>query len=170
MGKAPANPARLRSLAYAALFVGLLAPRYSLGQLSWIGNAEMHTILETIATVLAFVAGTMALVRYYSQKTSSYLILGSGFLGAGFLDGFHAVVTTEFCAACSASSLTALILLTGALSRLFLSVLMCASLFITRSGIHNQREERKRERTAYLLVGGWTLASFAFFVWAPLPQ
>ncbi len=130
----------------------------------------MHTVLETIATVLAFVAGAMALVRYYSQKTSSYLILGSGFLGAGFLDGFHAVVTTEFCAACSASSLTALILLTGALSRLFLSVLMCASLFITRSGIHNQREERKRERTAYLLVGGWTLASFAFFVWAPLPQ
>jgi len=130
------------------------------------GNAEIHTILETIATLLAFVIGAIALVRYYSQKSASYLILGSGFLGAGLLDGFHTVVTSEFCAGCSPSSLAALIPWTGALSQLFLSVLICASLFIWR----NEAPNRSRERWIYLLVGGWTLASFAFFLWARLPQ
>ena len=170
MGKVLANPAGRRSLVYAALFLGLLAPRHFLGQLTWVGNAEIHTVLETIATLLAFVIGAMALVRYYSQKTSSYLILGSGFLGAGLMDGLHVVVTSSLCAGCAPSSLAALMPWTGALSRLFLSVLLCASPFIWRSGIHNQRDERKREREVFLLVGGWMLASFAFFLWAPLPQ
>ncbi len=53
-------------------------------------------MLETIATVLAVVIGAMALVRYYNQKTTFYLILGSGFLCAGLLEGFHAVVTSSF--------------------------------------------------------------------------
>jgi len=153
-------------LVYAALFVGLLAPRHFLGQLSWIGNAEIHTVLETIATLLAFVIGAMALVRYYSQKTGFYLILGSGFLGAGLLDGIHAVLTSSFCAGCSASSLADLTLWTGAVSRLFLSVLMCAGLFDWQ----RDTPDRSRERWIYLLVGGWTLASFAFCLWAPLPQ
>jgi len=170
MGKVLANPARGRSLAYAALSLGLLAVRVPLGRVTWVGNAELHTFLEVIATVLALVIGAMALVRYYSQKTASYLILGSGFLGAALLDGFHAVVTSSFCTGCTPTSLSALIPWTGALSRLFLSVLMCASLLIWQGGIHGQPEAGSRERKVYLLVGGWTLASFAFFLWVPLPQ
>jgi len=165
-----ANPARRRSLVYAALFVGLLAPRVHLGQVTWVGNPEIHTVLETIATLLAFVIAAMALGRYYNQKTASYLILGSGFLGAGLLDGYHAVVTSSFCTGCTPSSVTALIPWTGALPQLFLSVLMCASLFISPGGIHSQHDARSRERKVYLLVGGWTLASFVFFLWVPLPQ
>jgi len=63
------------------------------GHITWVGNAEIHTIVETIATLLAFVTGAMALVRYYSQKNATYLIVVSGFLAAGFLDAYHAVVT-----------------------------------------------------------------------------
>ena len=170
MGKVLANPAQRRSLAYAALSLGLLAVRVPLGRVTWVGNAELHTFLEAIATVLGLMISAMALVRYYSQKTAFYLILGCGFLGAAVLDGFHAVVTSSFCAACTPSSVTALIPWTGALSRLFLSVLLCASLFIWRRGTYNQQETRSRERKVYLLVGGWTLASFAFFLWVPLPQ
>src|ERR1700693_1027511 len=170
MGKVFANPASRRSWVYAALFVGLLAPRVPLGQVTWVGNAEIHTLLETIAMLLAFVIAAMALGRYYNQKTASYLILGSGFLGAGLLDGYHAVVTSSFCTGCTPSSVTALIPWTGALPQLFLSVLMCASLFILPGGIHSQHEARSRERKVYLLVGGWTLASFVLFLWVPLPQ
>src|ERR1700730_13210607 len=106
MGKVLANPARGRSFAYAALSLGLLAVRVPLGRVTWVGNAELHTFLEVIATVLALVIGAMALVRYYSQKTASYLILGSGFLGAALLDGFHAVVTSSFCTGCTPTSLS----------------------------------------------------------------
>ena len=97
-----ANPARGRSFAYAALSLGLLAVRVP----GW--GSETHTFLEAIATVLALVIGAMALV-YYSQKTASYLILGTGFLGAALLDGFHAVVTSSFCTECTPTSLSALI-------------------------------------------------------------
>ena len=140
-----------------------------MGHITWVGNAEIHTIVETIATLLAFVTGAMALVRYYSQKNATYLIVGSGFLAAGFLDAYHAVVTSPFCPDCTPSSLSALIPWTGAISRLFLALLMCASLLIWRSETQCPREDQIRERTVYLLVGGWTLASFAFFLGVPLP-
>jgi PAS domain S-box-containing protein len=168
MGKFFANPSRRRSLAYVALGLGLTAVRVPVGQISWVGNAEIHTFLETIATLLAFVIGAMALVRYYTRKTAAYLILGSGFLGTGLLDGYHAIVTSPFCTDCTPSSLSALIPWTGAISRLFLSLLIGASLFIWRGQTQRPREDHIRERTVYLLVGGWTLASFAFFLWVPL--
>ncbi len=41
---------------------------------------------------------------------------------------------------------------------------------LARRGSHNQLRQRQRERQVYLLVGGWTLASFIFFLWVPLPQ
>ncbi len=170
MGKGFANPVQTRSLGYAGLLVGLLALRVLAGQITWVGNAELHTLVETVATLLALVIGAMALVRYYSQKTTSYLILGSGFLGAGLLDGYHALVTSSFCAECTRSSLSTLIPWTGGLSRLLLSVLMCASLFIWRSGKHDRREEWSREREVYLLVGAWMLVSFVFFLFTPLPR
>jgi diguanylate cyclase (GGDEF)-like protein/PAS domain S-box-containing protein len=152
-----------------AVSLGLLMARVPLGRVSWGGGAELHTFLETIATVLALMIGVMALLRYHSQKTTSYLILGSGFLGAALLDGFHTVVTSSLCGQCT-SSRAGLIVWTGALARFFLSVLMCASLFIWRSDASSSKAEAsKRERRVYLLVGSWTLASFILFLWVPLP-
>src|SRR5271166_2929686 len=156
MGKVFVNRVQRRSLAYAALVLGLLGARISLRHFTWVGNAEIHTILETVATLLALVTGAMALVRYYSQETVTYLILGSAFLGAGLLDGSHTVVTSSLCTECTPSSLSALIPWTGTLSRLFLSMLMCASLFAWRGVTPG----RRHERAVYLVVGSWTLASF----------
>ena len=34
--------------------------------------------------------GALALVRYYTKKSSAYLYIGSGFIGAGLLDAYHA--------------------------------------------------------------------------------
>ena len=169
MWKQLANSARTRSLGYAALVLGLLAARIPIGYLTWIGSGEMHTLLETGATLLAFLAGAMALVRYYTQKTTSYLILGSAFLGAAFLDGYHAVVTSSYCAGCSPSSLVALVPWTGVISRIFLALLMCASWLAAETEAGSPRVPRIGERTVYLLVAACTLGSFAFFLWVPLP-
>ena len=164
------NPARRLGLAYAALSLGLLAAGLYVARLRWIGNAEIHTLLETTATLLSFVVGAMALARYYTQKTASYLFLGSGFLGAGLLDGYHAVVTSSLCVHCSPSSLSALIPWTGVVSRIFLSLLMCAGLFARQRETPDSREGGIRERTIYLVVGGWTVASFVFFLFVPVYQ
>ena len=166
MGKVFANRERRRSLTYVGLLLGLLAVRVPLGRVTWAGNADVHTLLETTATLLSFFVGVIALVRYYSQKTLSYLILGTGFLGASLLDGYHTVVTSSLCGGCTPSLFSALIPWTGVVSRLFLSMLMCGGVFNWRLPI----PDRSLERKIYLLVGGCTLASFVFFLWAPLPH
>ena len=38
----------------------------------WVGSAELHTIMEVIATLLAVIVGLMALVRYYVKKESLF--------------------------------------------------------------------------------------------------
>lgn len=169
MGKWLANPAPRRSLIYAALLLSLLAVRVSLGHLRWAGNAELHTVLETVATLVALIVGVLALVRYYSRKSGAYLILGSGFLGAALLDVFHLVITSSLCEGCAPTSRAAFLLWTGTPGRFFLSVLMCASILLWRRKARDRREERHRERAIYLLVAGGTLATFALFFWMPLP-
>ena len=39
----------------------------------------VHDILEALATLLAFVVGALALVRFYTKKRGTFLFLGTGF-------------------------------------------------------------------------------------------
>ena len=76
---------------------------------TWLGDNHLHTLVETIATLLAFMVGVMALVRYYSKKDNTFLLIGTGFLGTAFLDGYHAVVTSHYFAQYLPSDLSSLI-------------------------------------------------------------
>jgi signal transduction histidine kinase/CheY-like chemotaxis protein len=160
---------RGRSLVYALLFVILLLGAFPLRRVAWQSNAEFHTLLETIATLLALTTGAMALVRYYSKKSSMFLLLGSAFLGAALLDGYHAVITSSFFAGRTPSALSALTPWSGVISRVFLSLLMCASLLAWKREMQRPEAGRVREGVVYLLVGVWTLVSFFFFALIPLP-
>ena len=153
----------LRSLAYASVAAGLLLSGLHVRHISWRGSSELHTLLETIATVLALITGAMALVRYYTRKSGTYLLLGSGFLGVGLLDGYHAVVTSSFLAGHTRSAPSALISWSGATSHIFLSLLMFASLLCWKAGVERTTGIRLREFVVYSLVGTWTLVSFSFF-------
>src|SRR3984893_2340019 len=102
-----------RSLVYGLLCAGLLLTSLAVRQLSFHRRADLHTILQTIATLLALATGAMALVRYYTRKSGTFLFLGSGFLGAALLDGYHAVVTSSFLAGRTRSALAALISWSG---------------------------------------------------------
>ena len=62
----------------------------------WRGAGDIHTNMEIAATLLAFMVGIMALVRFYSKKDNTFLFVGTGFLGTAFLDGYHAVVTSHY--------------------------------------------------------------------------
>ena len=169
MNNLGSSPAGRRMAAYGAVFMVLLAAAQPLHQLNWHANREPHTLLEAIAAVLALVAGANALVRFYTRKTTTYLILGSGLVGAGLLDSYHAVITSTLCDGCTHASLAAVTPWSGVMSRLFLSVVMCAC------WVAREREGRRasppgiRESRVYILVGVFAVTSFLFFALAPLP-
>jgi len=163
------NRARGRSLVYAVLTLVLLLGAIPAHRSAWQGTAELHTLFETIATLLGFVTGAMALVRYYTKKSGMFLLLGSGFLGGALLDGYHAVITSSFFAGHAPSALSSLTPWSGVMSRVFMSLLMCASVVAWKREMRKPSEGRIKEGLVYLLVGTWTMASFVFFAMVQLP-
>ena len=88
--------AQARMATYWVTGLGLMVFFAALQGHDWRGSVGLHTLMETLATVLAGIVGAMALVRFYSKKDNTFLFIGAGFLGTAFLDGYHAVVTSEF--------------------------------------------------------------------------
>ena len=88
-------PSRHRVTSYLLTGLGLTLALSIFHGSEWRGGAQLHTLMEIIATLLAVFIGAMALVRFYSKKNDTFLFIGTGFLGTTFLDGYHMVVT--FC-------------------------------------------------------------------------
>ena len=156
-----------RPLVYVVLSIVLLsvAPLVSRWQLQT--TAILHTLLETICSELALVTGCMALVRYYTKKDAPFLILGSGFLGAALHDAYHAVMASWTLHSMSHSNHASVITWSGATSRVFLSLLMLASVLVWKT--EGQQTTRVRESVVYTLVALWTVVSFLVFFLVPLP-
>ncbi|HMD49468.1 MAG TPA: PAS domain S-box protein, partial [Bryobacteraceae bacterium] len=129
----------------------------------------IHTLLESIATLFAFLIGGIALVRYYAHKSIPYLLLGTAFLGAGISDGFHAVVTSPTCAGCDPPYLLGVAAWSAYISDLFLSLLMCGRLLGWDDDRSAVTLARRRQRSWYMAFGVLTLATFTLLQFAPLP-
>ncbi len=137
---------------------------------TWLGSTELHTLMETAATLLALAVGVIALVRFYSKKNNTFLFIGAGFLGTALLDGYHAVVTSSFFAAYLPSDLPSLITWSWIASRLFLSIMLTLS---WAAWLHEQRRGRWGligERSVYVVSGLLTATAFLFFAFVPLPD
>ena len=135
---------------------------------SWQGTAQLHTLMEVVATFLALMVGGMALVRYYSKPDVVLLILGAGFIGTACLDGYHALVTSSWFKAYLPSDLPALIPWSWVASRLFLSIVLYLSYVIWK----NWKAENNvviYEKPIYLIATIATISSFIFFIYTPLP-
>jgi signal transduction histidine kinase/CheY-like chemotaxis protein len=169
MNNSRPDRALTRSIVYVLLIAVLLAGGFVFDRMTWKSNGEMHTLLEAIATVLLLIGGAMSLVRYYTKKTSAFLLLGSGFLGTALLNGYHGAITSSFLAGRTPSALSALSLWSGITPRLFLALLMCASLLGGRRASRNSRTGRREELLIYVLIGTFTVFSFFFFGIVRLP-
>jgi methyl-accepting chemotaxis protein len=153
-------------LVFAVLFLGYWLLRSS----QWIGSTEIHTLMELAATMLAAFVGVMGLVRFYSKKTSVFLFIGVGFLGIAFLDGYHAVVTSTWFAARFPSTLPSLIPWSWVASRFFLSILLWLSWKTWQKEQGLGDEGHINETFVFIGVGIFTLVSFIFFAFVPLPR
>jgi hypothetical protein len=63
-GKPDSRVVRSRAFLYALLATALVLGAYPAHRAAWRGNAELHTLLETISSLQALTAGTLALVRF----------------------------------------------------------------------------------------------------------
>jgi len=136
----------------------------------YLGSGQLHTLMEAVATLLAVIVGVMALVRFYTSRSNTFLIVGVGFLGTGFLDGYHAVVTSTWFADLMPSDLGNLIPWSWVASRAFLGGVLLLSWA-------NLLRERDRApfgpagvRSVYFGAILLTLLSFLFFAFVPLPR
>ena len=159
-----------RIYTYVALFIVLAVSYPLLRGSDWLGSTELHTLMETVATLLAAFVGVMALARFYSKKSSTFLFIGAGFLGTALLDGYHAGVTSSFFNDLWPSAPSSLIPWSWIASRLFLSLLIFFSWWAWTREERLGDAGRLSERTVYALVGAWTVVSFAFFALMPLPR
>jgi len=148
---------------------GLALGLFSLHGQIWRGGVHPHTLMETMATVLAMTVGVMALVRFYSKKDTPTFLLGTGFLGTALLDGFHAVATSEYFGPLMSSDFSSLLSWSGVASRQFLSVMIFLSLLAWAWEKNSGRSFLVREKPLYLTVAAFTIGCFLFFAFAPLP-
>jgi PAS domain S-box-containing protein len=159
-----------RALGFCVVGIGLVAAYGALRGVPWRGDAWIHTIMETAATLLAAFIGALALLRYYTLRENTVLFVGAGFLGTAFLDGYHAVVTSVFFRPYMPSDLPSLIPWSWVASRQFLSIFLFLSWLAWLREHRRGEAGRIRPGWVYLFTATFTLASFLFFAFVPLPR
>ncbi|MEX2467719.1 MAG: PAS domain S-box protein [Gemmatimonadota bacterium] len=162
---------------YGLLFVVLLAGAFLLREnLVWTTGPTTHTVMEAISTVLAALIGGLALVRYYSRKQATFLLIGTGFLGAAILNLNHTLITSAALidalsgrhpgvdgATLFAWSWTA--------ERVFLSLFLFVSLLAWRQEVRTEDGEAAEainEASVYGSAFALTLLNLLFFENVPL--
>ncbi|MFT5470253.1 MAG: putative ATPase/signal transduction histidine kinase [Verrucomicrobiales bacterium] len=159
-----------RARIYFGLFIGLFLAFLLLRGVSWKGSVQLHTLMEVAATLLALGVGIMAILRFYSRRTNTFLFIGTAFLGTAFLDGYHAVVTSSAFSSLFPSGLGSLIPWSWIASRIFLSLLLWFSYLAWRREQQLGEAGKISERLIYTSTGILTLLSFLFFAFVPLPR
>ncbi len=125
-----------------------------------------HVIWEFVSTTLALVVGSLSLVRYYSKKQDTFLFIGTGFLGAGVLNGYHAVMTSVLVGGGATGLQTADgVAWSWTASRLFLSLFLFATVFLW-SKEEGFQEDRINERWVFMM--GAALAVTVFIIFSAL--
>jgi PAS domain S-box-containing protein len=169
---------REHTIYYVVLFLVLVAGSTVLRSpavlLSWGTTPSVHTLMEAVATVLAFIIGALALVRFYSRKQITFLFIGCGFLGSALLNLNHSLATSDF-------FLNARVELdptvrpgdvfgwTWTGERTFLAMFLFLGLLLGRQSVRVGREEEGiSEGSVYGMALVFTLAYLLFFEYVPL--
>lgn len=85
----PTN-ALFRSLFYLNIEIFLVVLfLYVFNNNTYIGNYTLYVNTQIVASILAFIAGIMALIKYYTRYKSKYIFIGFGLLGASLMEIFH---------------------------------------------------------------------------------
>ncbi len=129
---------------------------YIAGNLKWMNDFQL--ILDLLSGIFAFFIGTLALLRFYTKKSSfNFLLLGIGFLSVGLLDVFQIFLSLDIFTDLFTVSHTGVFPNTVVLSRFFLALILFLSWIFMRE---EHREKCLNER----LVLFGLLVIFSVFV------
>src|SRR5690606_36796341 len=127
-------------------------------QSGWDGNQTTHVAISSGAAALAAVVGLMALVRYYTRPTATFLLVAVGFLGAAVLDLSHIAVTAGWLPWTGPAD-EATTAWTWSTSRIYLGVMLGAAFFAGRGRVGWLVDERVVYGVAALLLAAGVAAS-----------
>lgn len=151
------------------MFVTLFFAYFYLRDSSWRGDISLHTLMETVSTVLALAVGSLALVRFYSKKDNTFLFVGTGFVATAFLDGYHTVVSSSHFIETFPSAPPSLIAWSWFASRIFLSLLLWMSWLFWRREDRLGAAGQISEKLIYSTVTALALVCFAVVAFVPMP-
>ncbi|MDX1578109.1 MAG: PAS domain S-box protein [Gemmatimonadota bacterium] len=84
-----------RAAAYCALVAGLILLFLVVRRSDWTASGELRAMLQLSAALVALVVGILALIRHYSRRNDTLLLIGAGMVGTAVLDGHHLLVTAR---------------------------------------------------------------------------
>jgi PAS domain S-box-containing protein len=145
---------------FVLLFVGAFGP----ARTSWMSGPSLGIVFQTASLLLAFVVGALALVRFYSKKTGTYLFIGTGFLGTAVLDTFHAVSAAGLGGDWSRAELRDIGSWSFTASATFLSLFLLVSWLAWRQESRGSEGEEIREIPVYATAAALTLLILGLFV------
>ncbi|NNM31787.1 MAG: PAS domain S-box protein, partial [Gemmatimonadetes bacterium] len=159
-----------RAAAYGAVVVVLIAAAVPVHASSWSSAWGLQTIVGVVATILAFAIGALALVGFYSRQRGIYLYIGTGFLGTGVLEAYHALMTSPIVSGYFAQTPAELVDLSAwswTASRLFLSLFIYVSWLAWRKERWAKGRLQSPERAVYVTASLLTLTILVFFTITP---
>ena len=158
-----------RAVVYGVLVVVLLFGMIALrNDIAYESSEAVHTLMETVATVLAFMVGGLSLVRFYSRKQATFLFIGTGFLGAALLDFNHTLLTSTALVNARDVFKPDLFAWTWIAERTFLSLFLVSSLLAWRQEMREGEGEAVHEGSVYATALAMTVTTLFFFEWVPL--
>ena len=129
-----------------------------------------HVIWEFISTTMALIVASLSLVRYYSKKQRTFLFIGTGFLGTGLLNGYHAVMTSTLLGGGAAGLQSPDVAAwTWTAARLFLSLFLFGSVFLW-SNEGDSKRSHVNEFSIYFAAFALAFGIFLVFRFIPLPS
>jgi PAS domain S-box-containing protein len=161
-----------RATVYWILFLLLVGGAFLLANDPlWKTNTSVHTMMESIATVLALMIGALSLVRFYSRKQATFLFIGTGFIGAGLLDFNHALITSQWMIETRGELNAADLFAWSWISeRVFLSLYLYVSLLAWRQEIREGEASTIHEGSVFGTALVLTLINLFFFEYVPLTR
>jgi len=154
---------------YVAVSIALVVAFFSARRFADVEFANFDA-LSTTAAAFALIVGVSTLVRYHTRPNNTQLFIGVAFVGTGVFDLYHAFLGSAYFVRWFPSAPAQLAAWSWTTSRLFLSVVLLASLAASR------REERLGEagrieaRGLYDQAVLLAVVCLAFFLFVPLPD
>lgn len=138
------------------------------GIITWTHSSLTHSMLQSVATVIAFFCGTAALYAYYKSeiKSNMLLFIGAGFLGTAVIDAYHTITTTIWFANTFPNVPSTVARWSWLATRVVLSILLLLSLV---GATWEKKGKFVNPKTIYISVTIVTIAVLIIFILAPIP-